>query len=58
MDSVRIDFPSIPDHELDRACSILAASIPRLLADPKIKQEYEEWKAGYLAEKANQNARG
>ncbi len=50
MDKVRIDPKLIPDYVYDEGCRVLYASITRLLADPKRRQEFEEWEAEYIAE--------
>ena len=51
-DRPRIDPASIPDYVWDQGCSVLFACISSAMADPKLRQEYEDWHKEYLAEKA------
>lgn len=52
MNAVHIDPSRIPDCDYDLACTVLFSSISRALADPKLRQEYEEWKEKRNAAKA------
>ena len=44
LEDCHIDPKKIPNVDYEIGCSVLAASIRRLLADPKIRAEYEAWK--------------
>ncbi len=44
LETVRIDPALVPDCDYDRACAALYQSITQALADPKLRQEYEDWK--------------
>ena len=43
--AVKIDPSLVPAADYDLACTVLAASIRAVLADPKLRKEYEDWKA-------------
>lgn len=43
-ETVRIDPTLVPDCDYDRACAALYQSITQALDDPKLRQEYEDWK--------------
>ena len=43
LEEVHIDPKEIPNVDYKIGCSVLAASIRRLLADPEIRAEYEAW---------------
>ena len=49
---VRIDATQIPACAFDLACSVLQSSIRAALADPRLRKEYEDWKAKNAAKAA------
>ena len=54
MNTVRIDPAKVPDCDFELGCRTLYSCITRALADPRLRQEYEDWKERYHAEKARQ----
>ena len=44
----QIDISQIPDYVMDQLCAALYESISIALADPKLRQEYEDWKKGRI----------
>jgi len=49
---VKIRPEDIPDYAWQQGFRVLAQSIQRLLADPKLRAEYEAWKAAQAAQEA------
>ena len=51
--TISIDPSLVPSCAYDQACVVLASSIRAVLADPRLRKEYEEWKAKNAAKTAN-----
>ena len=49
MNQVKIDPAAIPSYAWEQGFRIVADSLKRLLADPKIRAEYEAWKEAQTA---------
>lgn len=51
-EDVRVDPSLVPDCEYDLICASLYASISMALSNPKLREEYEEWKKNNAAKAA------
>ena len=49
-EEVKVRPEEIPDYAWQQGFRVLAKSIQRALADPKIRAEYEAWKASQAAQ--------
>lgn len=43
-EAVRINPKEVPAFEFQIACSVLATSIKRALADPQLRADFDRWK--------------
>ena len=51
-EKIKINPTDIPDADYQTACRILSYSVRRAFENPRVRQEYELWKAEKEARKA------